>query len=70
MGTIEAYLVERLVLAMRRVQRAGQLEAECITAAMNPPITKTEGGQAHRRLFRPYSGPKPRLTSFTVSAEA
>jgi hypothetical protein len=41
-GVVETFLVERMALAMLRVQRASRLEAEHVTAAMNPPIT--EGG--------------------------
>ena len=43
-GLVETFLVERMTLAMLRVQRACRLEAEHVTAALNPPITKTEGG--------------------------
>jgi hypothetical protein len=43
-GMVEVFLVERLVLAMLRVQRACRLEAEHVTAALNPPITQTVGG--------------------------
>src|ERR1041384_6748102 len=43
-GEIETLLVRRIALFAVRLQRAALLEAEFITAKLNPPLTKTEGG--------------------------
>lgn len=43
---MESFLVERIVLCVVRLKRTSLLEAEHITAALHPPITKTEGGLA------------------------
>ena len=43
-GQIEHFLVERVALCMVRLKRACLLEAEYITARLNPPVTETRGG--------------------------
>ncbi len=40
-GEVEVYFVRRIALCMVRVQRAARLEAESITATLNPPLTET-----------------------------
>lgn len=47
-GVVETFLVERMALAVLRVQRASRLEAEHVTAAINPPVTQTVGGDLDR----------------------
>ena len=42
---METFLVERMTLAMLRVQRASRLEAEHITATLNPPTTQKVAGE-------------------------
>ena len=39
-GPIETFLVESIALDMLRIRRARRLEADHITAALNPPITE------------------------------
>ena len=43
-GTIQHFLSERICLCMVRLKRASRLEAEFITGALNPPITKRKDG--------------------------
>lgn len=43
-GEIETFLVLRIALLIVRLKRAAVMEAEQVTAILNPPITKTEGG--------------------------
>jgi len=40
-GAVERFLVESIALAMLRINRARQMEAEYITDVLNPMITKT-----------------------------
>ncbi len=42
-GPIENFLTERISLCMVRLKRASRFEAEFITEALNPPITKITG---------------------------
>jgi hypothetical protein len=41
-GEVETFLVQRIALLKVRLKRAALLEAEYITAQLNPPVTKTE----------------------------
>jgi hypothetical protein len=43
-GDVEAFLVRRIALMLVRLKRAVLLEAEYVTAQLNPPVTKKEGG--------------------------
>jgi hypothetical protein len=43
-GVIETFISEGIALDIVRILRVRRLEAEAITASLNPPITKTEGG--------------------------
>ena len=45
-GVIESFLVNQISLAMLRTERAARIEAEHITAAINPPVTKQVDGDA------------------------
>ena len=47
-GPIEHFLTERICLCAIRLRRAGRLEAEYITEALNPPITKLVGKMFER----------------------
>jgi hypothetical protein len=40
-GEVEAFLVRRVALGMVRLKRAALLEAEFLTAQLNPPVTET-----------------------------
>ena len=40
-GDLETFFVKRIALGMVRVNRAASLEAECLTAKLNPAITQT-----------------------------
>ena len=50
-GEIERLLVRHIALLTVRLQRAAMLEAEFITAHINPPLTKTEGGPSVENLL-------------------
>jgi hypothetical protein len=43
-GEVERFLTRRIALGMVRLKRAVFLEADFLTAQLNPPVTKTEGG--------------------------
>ena len=47
-GLVETFLVERMALAILRVERACRLEAEHVTATLNPPTTRSVGGDLDR----------------------
>ena len=40
-GDLEKFFVERIAFHMTRLQRAGRLEAEYITAEIHPPVTQS-----------------------------
>jgi hypothetical protein len=54
-GEIETFLVRRIALGMVRCDRAALLEAEFITAQINPPITEASDNDLDR-LFAPVNG--------------
>ena len=41
MGEVETFLARRIALGMVRLKRAALLEAEFLTAQLNPPVTET-----------------------------
>ncbi len=43
-GELERFLVGRIALGMLRMSRAGLLEAEFVTAVLNPALTRRVGG--------------------------
>ncbi len=43
-GEVERFIVRRIALCMVRLRRVPLLEAEFITAKLNPPVTKKDGG--------------------------
>ena len=43
-GEVEKFLAQRVALGMVRLKRAGLLEAEFLTAQLNPAVTERQGG--------------------------
>ena len=44
LGQVEMFLVRRIALGMVRLTRATLIEAEFLTAKLNPPVTEKHGG--------------------------
>lgn len=57
-GEVENMLVERIALCRVRLRRAAMLEAEFITAELNPPLTETSypDGNDMAELLERYNG--------------
>src|SRR5437899_943555 len=49
-GEVEGFLTRRIALGMVRLRRAAFLEAEFLTAELNPPITVKSFGEMDRLL--------------------
>lgn len=50
MGEVESFFVRQITLGMVRLKRAALLEAEFLTAQLNPPETEREGGWSYEAL--------------------